>query len=238
MSREIGWFRDTHSLAQDVLPIDDTMGSSIVTLLLVAATVSASTPREVVQRAVTRVVEIVDASGHASPGERGSVSGAFATTRRRAEIRTLADELFDFEEVSRRALSVNWAQRTPAERTEFVRLFTDLLERAYVGKIESYAGEKIVYTAEKIDGDFAIVRSRIVPKRRSDARAQETGLEYRLLKKDGRWKVYDVVIDGVSFVSTYRSQFDRIIKASSYAALVDRMRDPRAETRLTAPERP
>jgi phospholipid transport system substrate-binding protein len=95
-----------------------------------------------------------------------------------------------------------------------------------------------VYGSDKIDGDFAVVRSRIVPKRRVDARAQETTLEYRLLKKDGRWKVYDVVIDGVSFVSTYRSQFDRIIKASSYATLVDRLRDPRTETRLTAPERP
>ena len=78
----------------------------------------------------------------------------------------------------------------------------------------------------------------IVPRRRADARAQETSLEYRLLKKDGRWKIYDVVIDGVSFVSTYRSQFDRIIKASSYSALMDRMRDPRVETRLSAPERP
>ena len=79
---------------------------------------------------------------------------------------------------------------------------------------------------EPISSKLAIVRSRIVPKRRADARAHETGLEYRLLKKDGRWKVYDVVIDGVSFVSTYRSQFDRIIKASSYSALMDRMRDP------------
>jgi phospholipid transport system substrate-binding protein len=164
--------------------------------------------------------------------------GALSSVRRRAQIRGIAEAMFDFEEVSRRALSVHWAARTPAERTEFVGLFTDLLERAYIGRVESYTGEKIVYPAEKIDGDFAIVRSRIVPKRRGDARTQETGLEYRLLKKDGRWKVYDVVIDGVSFVSTYRSQFDRIIKASSYATLVDRLRDPRTETRLNAPERP
>jgi len=213
------------------------MGKSLVALLL-AATVSvpAASPREVVQRSVVRVIELVDASGHASPSERG-VTGAVMSVRRRGQIRAIADDLFDFDEVARRALSVHWAARTPAERTEFVALFTDLLERAYMGRIESYAGEKIVYSAEKIDGDYAVVRSRIVPRRRSDGRP-ETGLEYRLLKKDGRWKVYDVVIDGVSFVSTYRSQFDRIIKASSYSALVDRMRDPRAETRLSAPERP
>ena len=216
------------------------MGKSLFALMLVAA-VSGPTasPREVVQRAVTRVIELVDASGHASPGDRGGVTGTITSVRRRAQIRTIADEMFEFDEVARRARSVHWAARTPAERTEFVGLFTDLLERAYIGKIESYAGEKIVYPAEKVDGDFAIVRSRIVvSKRRADARAQETGLEYRLLKKDGRWKVYDVVIDGVSFVSTYRSQFDRIIKASSYSALADRMRDGRAETRFNAVERP
>lgn len=216
------------------------MGKSLIALLLVAATTTApvATPREVVQRSVARVIELVDASGHALPSERGGAAGAGISVRRRAQIRAIAEELFDFDDVARRALSVHWATRTPAERTEFVSLFTDLLERAYIGKVESYSGEKIVYPAEKIDGDFAIVRSRIVPKRQGDARAHETGLEYRLLKKDGRWKVYDVVIDGVSFVSTYRSQFDRIIKSSSYASLIDRMRDPRAETRLNAADRP
>lgn len=202
------------------------MGRSVLALLLFAATASDATPREVVQRSVHRVVELVDASGHALPAERTGLTATIASQKRRAQIRSIADELFDFEEVSRRALSVHWAARTPAERAEFIPLFTDLLERAYMGRIESYAGEKIVYTAEKIDGDFAVVRSRIVPKRRSDARLRETGLEYRLIKKDGRWKVYDVIIDGVSFVSTYRSQFDRIIKASSYQMLVERLRGP------------
>jgi phospholipid transport system substrate-binding protein len=217
-----------------------TVGKSLAALLLVAAaTTSMASPREVVQRAVSRVLELVDAQGQASPGERSGITGAFGSLRRRAQIRAMAEELFDFEEVSRRALSVHWAARTTAERTEFVELFTDLLEKAYLGKIESYAGEKIAYTAEKIDGDYAIVRARIIPtKRRADSRTRETGLEYRLLKKETRWKVYDVVIDGVSFVSTYRSQFDRIIKSTSYATLVDRMRDPRAEARQGAVERP
>jgi phospholipid transport system substrate-binding protein len=213
------------------------MGKSIVALLLVAATTTTASPRDVVQRAVTRVVELLDGAGQASPGEKSGVVGAISSVRRRAQIRAVADELFDFEEVARRALSVHWASRTPAERTEFVALFTDLLERAYIGGIEAYAGEKIVYPAEKIDGEFAVVRSRIVPKKRTgDARSVETGLEYRLIRKDGRWKVYDVLIDGVSFVSTYRSQFDRIIKASSYSTLVDRLRGP--EAKLGPTERP
>jgi len=217
-------------LAWDVLPIWLGMGKSLAALLLVAAaTTSTASPRDVVQHAVARVIEVIDASGQASPHERGGVTAALSSLKRRAQIRTVAEELFDFEEVSRRALSVHWAARTPAERAEFVPLFTDLLERAYVGKIEGYAGEKIVYSAEKIDGDFAVVRSRIVPRKRSvDGRVRETPLEYRMLRKGGRWKVYDVLIDGVSFVSTYRSQFDRIIQASSYQTLVDRLRGPDA----------
>jgi phospholipid transport system substrate-binding protein len=211
------------------------MGKSIVALLLVAATTTTASPRDVVQRAVTRVVELLDGSGQAMPTEKNGALGS-VSSRRRAQIRAVADELFDFEEVSRRALSVHWAPRTASERTEFVGLFTDLLERAYIGHIEAYAGEKIVYPAEKIDGDFAVVRSRIVPKRRTDPRAAETGLEYRLHRRDGRWKVYDVLIDGVSFVSTYRSQFDRIIKGTSYASLVDRLRIQ--DARLAPSDRP
>jgi phospholipid transport system substrate-binding protein len=214
------------------------MGKSIVAMLLVAAATAApASPRDVVQRAVTRVLEVIDVGGQASPHERAGVTAALASVKRRAQIRTIAEELFDFEEVSRRALSVHWAARTPAERAEFIPLFTDLLERAYLGRIEAYAGEKIVYPAEKIDGDFAVVRSRIVPKRRTvDGRVRETALEYRMHRKDGRWKVYDVLIDGVSFVSTYRSQFDRIIKASSYQTLVDRLRGPDVKVGVT--ERP
>jgi phospholipid transport system substrate-binding protein len=203
------------------------MGKSLAALLIfAAATTSATSPKDVVQRAVTRVIALMDVGGQASPGERDGLAGALASVKRRAQIRAIADELFDFEEITRRALSVHWAARTPEERTEFVGLFTDLLERAYLTKIESYAGERIVYPAEKIDGDFAVVRSRIIPKRRADGRTRDTSLEYRLRHRDGRWKVYDVLIDGVSFVSTYRSQFDRIIKGSSYQTLVDRLRGP------------
>jgi phospholipid transport system substrate-binding protein len=214
------------------------MSKGLVALLLVAATASGplASPRDVVQRAVTRVVQLLDASGSAAPSETG-VRAYVASARRRGQIRMVADELFDFEEVSRRALSVHWAARSPAERAEFVGLFTDLLERAYLGKIESYAGERIVYTGEKVDGDYATVRSQVVSRRR-EARARPIGLEYRLWKRDGKWQVYDLLVDGVSFVSTYRSQFDRIIQASSYASLMDRLRDHRPETRIGVSERP
>jgi phospholipid transport system substrate-binding protein len=130
----------------------------------------------------------------------------------------VAAELFDFDEISRRALSRHWAARTPEEQAEFTRLFTDLLERTYVGRIESYSGESIVYLGEAVDGSFATVRSKVVTRRRT-----ETPFDYRLHLRDGRWRVYDILIDHVSFVATYRSEFARIIQRESYAALVERL---------------
>jgi phospholipid transport system substrate-binding protein len=158
------------------------------------------------------------------PGDADRVPRPELAEKRRVEMRRMAAEIFDFDEMARRALSRHWAGRTKAEQAEFVALFTDLLERTYVARIESYAGEKITYPNEIIDGAYATVRSRITSRRRT-----ETTLDYRLHLDEGRWKVFDISVDGVSFVSTYRSEFGRIIQASSYGALIDRMRKKRVE---------
>ena len=152
---------------------------------------------------------------------------------RRGEVRRLARDLFDFDEISRRALSRHWATRTPDEQAEFVALFSDLLERSYMNRIEAYAGEKITFTGEALDGSFATVRSRVVTQRRS-----ETALDYRMHVREGRWQVYDMLIDGVSFVSTYRSQFDRVIQAESYGSLVDRLRKKNFDTAVAERRKP
>ena len=144
---------------------------------------------------------------------------------RRVEIKRIARELFDFDEVARRALSRHWAGRSREERTEFVGLFTDLLERSYLNRIEAYAGERILYTAEALDGTYATVRSKVLAQRRS-----EILIDYKMHLRDSHWQVYDVLIDGVSFVSTYRSQFDRVIQAESYGALVERLRKRNLDT--------
>ena len=181
------------------------MGKSLVAWLMVAGAMAAGAgPREVVQTAVTRVVVAMNED----PGR----------LQARTEIRKAAASLFDFEEMARRTLTRHWAGRAPEEQAEFVRLFTDLLERSYIGRIESWSGEKILYTGETVDGTFASVRSKIITRR------AEVALEYRLLQRDGRWRVYDVLIDGVSFVSTYRSEFDRIIQQSSWDGLMDKLR--------------
>jgi phospholipid transport system substrate-binding protein len=194
------------------------MGKALFAWMLVATAVAATaaSPREVVQAAVDRVVHAIqraDMESAPDPAPR------LAMAQRRLEVRRVAGELFDLDEISRRALSRHWTTRTPEEQAEFVRLFTDLLERAYIGRIEAYSGEKIVYLGEAVDGPFATVRSKVITRRRG-----ETPLDYRLHLRDGRWKVYDVLIDHVSFVATYRSEFSRILQKESYGALVERLR--------------
>ena len=173
------------------------------------------------QAAVTRVVAVLQNDFEASPLDRPR------TEMRRAEIRRIAAELFDFDEMARRTLTRHWNSRTPEEQAEFVRLFTDLLERSYVARIEPFSGERILYPAESVDGRYATVRSKIVTRRHA-----EIAVDYRLLLRDGRWRAYDVLVDGVSFVATFRSAFGRIIQQSSYAGLVDKLRRRAVHTDL------
>lgn len=196
------------------------MGKAPMAWFLVASAMAAPavSPREVVQSAVSRVIAAIQRAeleaSDPTPARR------LVMAQRRLEIRGIAAELFDFDEISRRALSRHWTARTPQEQAEFVRLFTDLLERTYIGRIELYSGERIVYTGEVLDGPYATVRSKVVTTRRN----ADTPLDYRLHLREGRWKVYDVLIDHVSFVATYRSEFGRILQSEPYAALVDRLR--------------
>jgi len=191
------------------------MGKAVAVWLMVASAMAASatSPRDVVQVAVTRVVAVLQDDFQAAHLDRPR------TEMRRAEIRRVATELFDFEEMARRTLTRHWNGRTPEERAEFVRLFTNILERSYIGRIEQFSGERILYIGETVDGPYATVRSRILTRRRA-----EIAVDYRLMLRDGRWQAYDVVLDGVSFVATFRSEFERIIQQSSYAALVDKLR--------------
>ncbi len=138
--------------------------------------------------------------------------------KRRAQIREVARGLFDFEELSKRALGRHWAQRTPEQKKRFTELFTDLLEASYVGKIEAYGGEKVTYLSEQAEGDTVTVRSRIVT-----PKGTEVPLDYRMQKGGNRWQVFDVVIEGVSLVANYRTQFNKIITQSGYDDLVKKL---------------
>jgi phospholipid transport system substrate-binding protein len=145
-------------------------------------------------------------------------------TERRATLRAIAGEIFDFTEISQRSLGRHWQARTPSERQEFVALFADLLERTYVSKIEGYSGERLVYAGETLDGDQATVRTRIVTKQ-----GTEIPVDYRMFQRDGHWRAFDVYIEGVSLVGNYRSQFNAIIVRSSYADLVEKLKTKQDE---------
>jgi phospholipid transport system substrate-binding protein len=180
--------------------------SLIVALVLGTATCTwAGPPTDQVRAYTDQVVKVLQ-------------SPALTLPERRAAVAHIANEAFDVSETAQRALGVHWQQRTPAERVEFVKLFANLLEQTYISRIDQYGGERIAYLGEQIDGDRAIVRARIVTKN-----GTEVPVDSRLLLKDNRWLIYDILIANMSLISSYRSQFDRVIRTASYAELVKRL---------------
>ncbi len=146
------------------------------------------------------------------------------TKERRDQLRQILYARFDFTEMAKRSLGGHWRRRTPEEQREFVRLFTDLLERAYTDRIEAYNDEKFVYLRENLDKNFAEVVSRIMT-----SKGEEFSLNYKVHLIDGEWRVYDIVVENISLVNNYRSQFNRIITNSSYEELVRRMMEKQIE---------
>lgn len=145
------------------------------------------------------------------------------TTERRDQLKQILYARFDFTEMARRALGANWRRRTPQEQEEFVRLFTDILERAYADIIEGYTNEKIIYFNERVDGTYADVGSKILT-----SKGEEYSIYYKAHLVSNEWKVYDVVAENISLVNNYRSQFNRVIANSSYEELIRRLRDKAA----------
>jgi phospholipid transport system substrate-binding protein len=142
------------------------------------------------------------------------------TKERREQLKQILFARFDFTEMAKRALGANWRRRTPNEQEEFVRLFTELLERAYTDTIESYTDERIVYVSERLDGSYADVNSKIFT-----AKGEEFSINYKAHLVNGEWRVYDVIVENISMVNNFRSQFNRVIANSSYEELIRRLRD-------------
>ena len=186
--------------------------------ILTAREAAAGPPTDQLKGAIDRVVKIV---------EDPSLKGDDRVADRRTAVRKIADEIFEFNEIARRALARHWQSLTDKQRAEFVSLFSDLLERSYMSKIELYGGEKIQYVSERVEGETATVATRIVTKN-----GTEVPIDYRLLKKVDRWLVYDVNIEGVSLVSNYRTQFNKIIQTGSFEDLIQKLRTKQGE--LTA----
>ena len=174
-------------------------------------------PLDLVKVSVARVLAILQSQPAGTP----------LTPSRRAEIRRAAEDFFDFDEMARRALGPHWKDRSPSEQSEFTRLFVDVLERSYVTVISNQPVTAVTYQGESINEPLALVRSRVVTDRRGER--VELLIEYRLIKSGGRWQAFDVMADGVSLISSYRGQFDSIIRASSFAQLLERLRSREAQ---------
>ncbi|MDO8479349.1 MAG: ABC transporter substrate-binding protein [Candidatus Rokubacteria bacterium] len=175
----------------------------------------AATAQEQLKGAIDRVVSTLDSPALKGDGKAGE---------RRSAVRKIANEIFDFAEIARRSLGRYWQPLTEAQRTEFVGLFGDLLERSYISKIELYGGEKIIFSGERVDGDLATVSTKIITKN-----GTEVPVDYRLFRRGENWMIYDVNIEGISLVSNYRTQFNKIIQTSGYNTLVDRMKTKQTE---------
>ena len=186
------------------------MGLAWLLVLAAAGGAWAGAPTDQLRGAIDRVIKALD---------NPALKGDSKVGERRTAVRKIANDIFDFGEIARRSLGRHWQGRTDKEREEFISLFGDLLERSYISKIELYGGEKILYTNERMDAEVAVVSTKVITKN-----GTEVPIDYRLLRRGDRWLVYDITIEGVSLVSNYRTQFNKIIQTTSYGELVKKMR--------------
>lgn len=181
-----------------------------VTLILIltgtAGLAAAAAPSEAVRNTVDEVIRLLSDPALKVPAQKGRILN---------QVKRVVDRRFDYEEMAKRTLP-NWNRLNPTQRREFVALFSELLATSYADKLAKYSGEKVAYQGDRVDGDLAEVNTVLL--RRND----RIPINYRLINKSN-WVVYDVVIEGVSLVSNYRSQFTRVISESSFEELVRRL---------------
>ena len=178
---------------------------------LVCATAHAGVATDQIRSTVDQVIAILQDS---------SLKAESKQKERRDQLRQIIFARFDFAEMAQRSLGPEWRRRTPAEQQEFVNIFTDLLQENYIGTIESYNGDKVIYNRELQDQNNAEVQTTLTT--RGD---ESYSINYRLRLVGKDWKVYDVVIENISVINNYRSQFNRVINRSSYQELVRSMKE-------------
>jgi phospholipid transport system substrate-binding protein len=181
-----------------------------VFLFMQPVSVVAGVPGDQVRQTVDKLVAIL---------KDPRLKQADNKNERREALKKLIYQRFDFTEMARRSLGPEWRRHSPEEQKEFVKIFTDLLERAYLEQIESYNDQKVRYVNEHEEHNHAQVDTKIV-----DSKGQEFSVNYRLHNENGDWKIYDVVIEDISLVNNYRAQFNRVLASSSYQELVRRLK--------------
>lgn len=202
-----------------------TLHIAILTGLLILLPIPApadsghETPTAVVRATLDAVFHILD-DPHLKP--------ATEAKQRRHQLEQVIAERFDYEEMSKRTLAAQWKPLSDKDRQEFVQLFKAFLSDQYAARIEGYAGERVLYLSERTTDGYAEVRTRLV----SDK--LDFPMDYRLTSKRGTWYAYDVIVDGVSLVMNYRSQFTKIMAESSFQELLRRLRERPAKDHATS----
>ncbi|HEY1372672.1 MAG TPA: ABC transporter substrate-binding protein [Candidatus Binatia bacterium] len=180
-------------------------------LLFQPRSAAAGEPTEQIRAAVNQGVEVLN---------KARIDNAAGKAETIARLRKIVYPLFDFDEMARRSLGAHWRRLDPAQQKEFVAVFTELLEKTYAKNIDLYDGQRVLYTGETIDQDFADVQTKLVGKK-----GENYSVAYKLHLVNGKWRVYDVVAEGISLVNNYRSQFNRVMTNSSFEELIRKMKE-------------
>ncbi|TKB72200.1 MAG: ABC transporter substrate-binding protein [Nitrospira sp.] len=182
---------------------------------------SAASPTEAVKSTITQVIKALEDPELKKPAR---------TEDRRRTLETIIGERFSYSEMAKRALGAQWPKLQDKERKEFVELFQRLLSASYADKIEGYTGEQVFYLSERKEDNYAEVRTRVTSGK------AEIPLDYRMISNSDDWRVYDIIVDGVSLVKNYRGQFDKILRESSYTELVEKLRQKVEKPKSSPPD--
>ena len=147
-----------------------------------------------------------------------SLKGAAKKAERQAKLRAVADSFFDWRELSKRTVAESWNKYTPKQQDDFIASFSELLQKTYIRKLEKYNNEKVTYLKEQVEGRQAFINTQVLMKDKT------IPINYVMIKRDN-WLVYDVVVEGVSLVKNYRSQFHKILTKDSPEVLLQRIKD-------------
>ena len=186
----------------------ESIGVGLLCLACAGLASATDSPLTVIQATMHEILAILQDPAYQDPDQ---------SQVRIQKIREVALPQFDSREIAKRTLGVHWRDRTEEQRQKFIRLFTDLIEKTYSSTLDRYREDtEFFFDREHIDGSYAEVDSRIL----APSLNKTFSLSYRLHLVEGRWLIYDVVIENVSMVRNYRTQFNRIINKSSYENLV------------------
>jgi len=185
-------------------------GLLLILLLIIPPLAYSAASSEMLKEHMNKVLEVL---------RNPDLKGEPGRKVKQEKIRSISEELFDFTELSKRSLGANWNRLNPGQQEEFTKLFKSLLETVYADKITSYTDERIIFKEEITLSEKTVEVPTVIVTKTS-----EIPINYRLLQEKGRWKVYDVVIEGVSLVNNYRTQFREILSNKTPEALLDILR--------------